>query len=218
LASIYNNSPDEVFFHGVNITVMEALEISSLPNVNCRVETKKFANLDEERLYCCHRRIDLLREFLPDHDQLVYLDVDSLVRADIKPILDIKCDVVVHKRSARRKHQKTMTGVFVVNKTPVSLDLVNRWARICKSKTWFDDQITLAKCFKVMDIDHVQLPSSFIDFKFKNISEIWVGKGKRKNDNRRYVAECAKYRRLYHRMIKMDAIRIFEKKDLSSRS
>lgn len=199
LASIHLNHRAPVFFQGINISQGSKDELSRFPDLYIRLEQ----HTGDERLYCCHRRIKLLYELLQlSAENLIYVDVDSIVRNNLNDLVRFDGDIMCHQRNSRFKRRKLMSGVLVINNNLSSKSLLYNWNELCAYRNWYDDQISLYKCLSKYKYNVKQLPISAIDYKFNDNSLIWVGKGERKDSNRRYCAEATKYSDLYDKIIR----------------
>jgi len=66
-----------------------------------------------------------------------------------------------------------------------------------REAVWFLDQIVLSHVLRELgdrDVSVSQLDMTYIDWFFHDRSLIWTGKGKRKSEDSRYIAELLPYR------------------------
>ncbi len=203
VASIRKNAPDlGIILHLINVPE-SAEEIQLIKKLDPQVKLRYEQGIGEDAkcpAYCTIRRARVLYEELTDQQPfLLYLDADSIIRRPLDKIMQIlDCsDVVMFHRPERDLHMRFAAGVIGIRHSRASCDLLRKWMEKLESKTpeWFDDQRFLWDAFSEVgeSLKFEQLPKEYIDWKFQTNTYIWVGKGKRKFENKLYTMEEAYY-------------------------
>jgi len=153
--------------------------------------------------FCANYKIQFIDELLncEEHNikKLIMMDADSIVRKSLDKLFDSleDCDIILRQRPGYAKHGRLMAGVMCVNNTSASKDFfakASAKAHEIGMTKWWTDQKSLHKASsKCTGLRLHNLPSSYIDWEFRDKSHIWVGKGARKDNSRRYIGEENKY-------------------------
>lgn len=145
----------------------------------------------------------LLRMLESGLKNIVYIDVDSLLRYDITKYdwKFNKYDISVFFRDSSDPRFKLLSGVIALSGNEKSKLFVESWANeiFPTMFEWFADQITFYKVYDKFrnKIRFGNLDQAVIDWHFNNESFIWAGKGNRKKRNLRYIFETLKIRIKY---------------------
>lgn len=143
----------------------------------------------------------VLRLLRQGRRRVLFLDADSIVRRDLRPLFALMDanDVVIHKRPHEKDYMGVAGGVIGVRPSAGGLEFFERAVEridAIGNRDFFSDQLafhqTIAELGERVRVAH--LPKAFIDWEFAPDSFIWVGKGRRKFENETYLEE----ERLYH--------------------
>lgn len=145
---------------------------------------------------CANIRAYYMSRILRDTtEDLLYVDVDSIVINDIEGIKDFcGCARFLHRPWNAKTKMKVASGVVYVRNSQEGKDFINKWDNYTMQfgvEKWFSDQEALYKTSQecvVSDLD-----KRYIDWEFKKDSFIWTGKGKRKYQNKTYRKAVKKW-------------------------
>ena len=146
--------------------------------------------------FCANIRANFMSKILRDTtDDLLYVDVDSIVINDIEGIKDFcGCARFLHRPWNPKTKMKVASGVVCVRNSREGKIFLNKWDQYVMEfglNKWFSDQEALYKTSQeciVSDLD-----KRYIDWEFKEDSFIWTGKGKRKYQNKTYKKAVKKW-------------------------
>jgi hypothetical protein len=198
--SLAENAPQvRLILHLVNVPGDAAEAVSRIhPCTVVQTETRRFDTPDVERSYCCNARVGVLRDLLTRSrgGMVLYLDADSIVRSDISGIEMLLRGhdlLILHRGDQQEAHLRYATGVIGVRDTPATREFLSCWKADLDGRRseWFADQLSFAAAAATVGsrISIGALPNRYIDWEFHRDSPIWVGKGPRKFENRRYRLE-----------------------------
>jgi hypothetical protein len=155
----------------------------------------------EKAGYCVNLRgraiLDLLQAGCP---RVLFVDADTIVRRDLGSLCTFldRHDLVIHKRPEAAEYMRVAGGVIGVRPTDAAIEFFTRAvARIdaIGNRKFFSDQLAFHLTIEELEgrvcVGH--LPKTYIDWDFDEQSFIWAGKGRRKHDNARYLAEERNY-------------------------
>lgn len=180
---------------------------------------KQYGSLiSEEASYCSNSRFKLVAEHLTESTHVLFLDVDAIVRKDLREILsqygdnDITIRKTENEGVAGRERRLTISepeniiyqqGVFLVKSSKKTREFYTRLSELVLSdwKNWNADQIFFYHEIQKHDLKIGQLDSKYrdvatnpVDGGLKDSSYIWSGAWTDKYNNERYVGEYSKYK------------------------
>ena len=162
-----------------------------------------YKNQNPKAFYANFRAEFLLRVLESGLKNIVYMDVDSIIRYDIDKYdwKFNKYDVSVFFRDSSDPRFKLLSGVIALSGNEESKLFVESWANEINPTIfeWFADQITFYEVYKNLrsKVKFGNLEQTVIDWHFNDESFIWAGKGNRKKRNLRYIFEALKIRIKY---------------------
>lgn len=144
--------------------------------------------------YCANRRVEIFNRLSRKFDNILYVDVDTLIRNPLGPLFDLISDskgFLILERLSNPETSKFATGVIGVNVNVKTLDYLRLWREELQGymNSWFGDQVSMYITFMFFQEKEIikKLDFSYIDWTYSNDSAIWVGKGKRKFEKNAYV-------------------------------
>ena len=149
----------------------------------------------EPRVFNCFLRFLRLPELL-DHDDVLVMDIDSIVNAPIK--LE-PCDMGLFFRPWIPKEQQRLQVLLTASywaKSSKPFALKIREAMLASPlNEWCDDQAIVWRLFnKIGDQFRVKkLDESFVNYHFDRDAPIWTAKGPARKNNPRYLERRAAY-------------------------
>ncbi|HKY39094.1 MAG TPA: tetratricopeptide repeat protein [Polyangiaceae bacterium] len=133
------------------------------------------------------------------------LDADCIVRADVAArvsALEI-ADIGVRMRYHEQPHLTVAAGALMLRPTAAAAKFIARVGTLirrtleAREAVWYLDQVVLSRVLRDLgdrEVGASQLGMTYIDWFFHDHSVIWTGKGERKSEDRRYMAELLQYR------------------------
>jgi hypothetical protein len=154
--------------------------------------------------YCANKRVKVLNQLIDKYDNLIYMDVDSLVKTSLGSLLaelEISRGILIHKRFDSDKIvSKVATGIIALKSNHQTKLFLKQWLVNIEGKVteWFGDQVSFydTVLMQSREGEVEMLDSKYIDWMFLEESIIWVGKG-----NRKYSK--IKYQKLQRRFMKL---------------
>jgi hypothetical protein len=155
--------------------------------------------------YASIRFVRLAEIFAQSQAIYLCLDADCIVRADLAArvsALEI-ADVGIRMRYDEKPHLTVAAGALVLRPTAAAAKFVDRVGTLigrtleAQEAVWFLDQIVLSHVLRELgdrEVGISQLDMTYIDWFLHDHSVIWTGKGKRKSEDSRYIAELLQYR------------------------
>ena len=151
----------------------------------------------EKSGYCVNLRgwaiLDLLQAGCP---RVLFVDADTIVRRDLAPLCELidQHDLVIHKRPEAPEFMRVAGGVIGVRPTAAAIEFFTRAVAhidAIGNRKFFSDQLAFHLTIEELGnrISAGHLPKTYIDWDFEEQSFIWVGKGRRKHEDARYLAE-----------------------------
>jgi predicted Zn-dependent protease len=213
LASITRQSPTaKCHIHVVNpgADVAAALDQArkALPGLSYSHERADFGGCDDThvRTYYASIRFVRLAEIFA-HAPATYLCIDSdcIVRRDVTAAPLPPGDVGIRLRYSDEPHASVAAGALVLRPTPAAGKFADRVAELISSvletgeAAWFLDQVVLSQTVRELghgEVRFAQIDMAYVDWFFRDEALIWTGKGPRKFEDDRYVAEASYYRDL----------------------
>lgn len=215
-----------IYIHLINISLQvrdETIEI--LKNINKNIivffedtnysTIKNPNNFNKSLLssYSANIRIKLINMLLDVcKNNIMYLDVDSIIRSDLKIInqLLIKNDIILaisNPKKITSKGTLVRSGIIICKnniQTKIFFKYVEKEINIMGITKWFSDQNALKKVYlKYINPWKTNtnnlypkiacVPKTLLDWDFMSNSIIWTGKGERKDKNLIYLKELKKY-------------------------
>jgi hypothetical protein len=139
--------------------------------------------------------------------QAVYfcLDADCVARDDIAARVSALqiADIGIRMRYSEQPHLSVAAGALMLRPTAAAAKFINRVGTLirrtleAREAEWYLDQVVLSHVLRDLGDRAVgvsQLDMTYIDWFFHDSSVIWTGKGERKSEDRRYMAELLQYR------------------------
>ena len=167
--------------------------------------------MSERACYCAHAKYLNAKQMLDEFSTILIMDVDALVRRELTDLVKIiqSCDFTasskerVDSRVVNKNYPIFKEGVIGINNTKTSREFFTQlYKELCKAKKLSDydidtDSIIMGKTFfeNKNSINYINLPKTYKDTEFNKSSHIWSGKGDRKDNNIKYIAEYENYRR-----------------------
>jgi tetratricopeptide (TPR) repeat protein len=161
---------------------------------------------DHVRTYYASIRFVRLAEIFARSPAVYFcLDADCIVRDDLAArvsALEI-ADVGVRMRYDEKPHLTVAAGALVLRPTAAAAKFIDRVATLigrtleAREAAWFLDQIVLSHVLRELgnrEVGVSQLDMTYIDWFFHDHTIIWTGKGKRKSEDSRYIAELSQHR------------------------
>jgi tetratricopeptide (TPR) repeat protein len=155
--------------------------------------------------YASIRFVRLAEIFARSQAIYLCLDADCIVRDDVAarvPALEI-ADIGVRMRYNEQPHLSVAAGALMLRPTAAAAKFIDRVSTLirrtleAREAVWFLDQVVLSHVLRELGDRGVgvsQLGMTYIDWFFHDHSVIWTGKGERKSEDRRYMAELLQYR------------------------
>lgn len=155
--------------------------------------------------YASIRFVRLAEIFARSPAVYLCLDADCIVRDDIAAqvsALEI-ADVGVRMRYHEKPHLSVAAGALLLRPTAAAAQFIDRVGTLIRrtleaqEAVWFLDQVVLSHVVRDLGDRGVgvsQLDMTYIDWFFHDHSVIWTGKGERKSEDTRYIAELLQYR------------------------
>ena len=196
-----------IYFHAHLININNDNEFEKINDLFLSINYSKIDTEDKDIIknYASNIRSRLLNNLIPNFHKLFWFDADTIIRKTIVELcnyLDIS-NIVAYKNYNTKNKIKTKgeykTGIIGFNNSDINKNILQEWDyntfKNGKEKCyWFQDQILITTLiFKYINyIKIFNLPKKFIDWEFNEKSNIWVGKGDRKN-NDNYLLEEKKF-------------------------
>ena len=217
LGSLGRHSPNvKCHVHVVNpdARVPRAVEIITkmLPNLGLSYsyEEVDFAGCSDVhiRTYYASIRFVRLAEIFA-RSQAVYfcLDADCVARDDVGALVSALqiADIGIRMRYSEQPHLSVAAGALMLRPTAAAAKFINRVGTLirrtleAREAEWYLDQVVLSQVLRDLGgraLSASQLDMTYIDWFFHDSSVIWTGKGERKSEDGRYIAELLQYRYL----------------------
>lgn len=210
--SINNNIKIEYNIYIYLVDVYDQNEIDKIKNMSKNIIIRKLdVNLDNSKRdkskktklesYSANIRIHIINELLEEGiDNILYLDVDSIVREDISELIqNIKNYDLGLFTIVERKEIQIKSGIILVRNTINSKIFFKKTESYLNKfglYSWGSDQASLKKIYhevikntyaekekpKILKID-----TKYLDWNFLDSSIIWTGKGPRKYKDNKYL-------------------------------
>jgi tetratricopeptide (TPR) repeat protein len=155
--------------------------------------------------YASIRFVRLAEIFARSQATYLCLDADCIVRDDVRArvsVLDV-ADIGVRMRYHEQPHLTVAAGVLMLRPTAAAAKFIDRVSTLisrtleAREAVWYLDQVVLSHVLRDLGDREVrvsQLDMTYIDWFFHDHSVIWTGKGERKSEDGRYIAELLPYR------------------------
>lgn len=155
--------------------------------------------------YASIRFVRLAEVFARSPAIYLCLDADCIVRDDIRArvcALDI-ADIGIRRRYNEEPHLTVAAGALMLQPTAGAAKFINRVSTLirrtleAREAVWYLDQVVLSHVLRDLgdrEVSVSQLDMTYIDWFFRDHSVIWTGKGERKSEDTRYLAELLPYR------------------------
>lgn len=173
-------------------------ELSLSPN---KIKPSKYGELpllndhliSDKHAYCNNKRYELIPRLLQDgYDNVLYMDVDNLIRGNVDELFEIinSHDVTIHKYPhgihplAWRKFMTYCCGIIGVHNSDMSKKFFDDIKERVEREGVFEigDQLyfyeTLSHYKQSLKLG--QIPQNFKDDHFEESSQIWTGDGNKK--------------------------------------
>lgn len=164
--------------------------------INFSYLERKFLNKANKRAFCANYRAEFLLHVLnKGFKNIIYMDVDSLIRRNIKEYnwYFSEHDISVYFRNSNEPKFKLLSGIISISGSNKSKVFLENWTKEIEDEiySWFSDQVTFYKTYLKLrnNISFGNLDKQVIDWDFQKGSYIWAGKGNRKNKDLRYIKE-----------------------------
>lgn len=196
-----------IYFHAHLININKDNEFSKIKDKYLNISYSKINTKDKNIIknYSSNIRARLLNNLMPYFHKLFWFDADTIIRKPIIELFDYlnTTNMVAYKNYNNINKIKFKgeykTGIIGFTNCNINKKILQEWDYNTfkngeKKCYWFQDQILISKLiFKYINyIKIFTLPKKFIDWNFNEKSNIWVGKGDRKNiDN--YLLEEKKF-------------------------
>lgn len=201
LRSSNNNLSVALCLINLNNPKIKKKLISIYPDITFFHIERNFITPHEKKAFCANYRVIFLKNLLElCSKNLIYMDVDSIVRNKIDPsIFKNEDDILIHFRDDNDLRFKVAAGIIFIKNNLKAKRFMDEWEKriLPQMNEWFSDQITFHETYDAvkehLNINH--LSSEYIDWEFKQESAIWVGKGPRKYKNVLYLLERFRVKR-----------------------
>ena len=210
LASIAHQSPGaKCHVHVVNpdSNVEGAVDAvrTALPGLSYSHEQVDFGTRDEAHIrtyYASIRFVRLAEIFALAPATYLCIDSDCIVRGDVAVAPLEAGDVGIRLRYSDVPHASVAAGALVLRPTAAAARFAGRIAELISSvletgeAAWFLDQVVLSQTVRELnhgEVRFAQIDMTFVDWFFRDEALIWTGKGPRKFEDDRYVAEASYY-------------------------
>lgn len=205
IASLVKNySQALIHVHLVNVSYRNVLKIQNIaPQIQISRGNVSIADPKKFAAYCANIRARVIFSILERGDGLVlYLDADSIVRRSISSLFRLveNNDILILQQKKVKpvlgEHLVFAAGVILFKNSQKTRIFVEAWKSALEPhlNEWFADQIYFARTASSSVARIGDLPFSFIDWSFKPLSHIWVGKGSKKYENKLYALEELRYK------------------------
>ena len=187
-----------IYFHAHLINISKDNAISKIKDNYLIISYSNIDTDDQDVIknYASNIRSRLFNNLIPYFHKLFWLDADTIIRKPIIELfnyLDIS-NIVAYKNYNNIDKIKLKgeykTGVIGFTNCNINKIILKEWDNLTfkngiEKCYWFQDQILISNLiFKYNNyIKIFTLPKKFIDWEFNEKSNIWVGKGERKNHN-----------------------------------
>jgi len=201
----YVKNCSKVFFHVHLINIDEDNFFEKNPSKWLSIS---YSNIDPSdtnviRAYASNVRCRLLRNLIKKHSAVLWFDADSIIRRDLGDLFKLfeSHIILAHKKEKSKEELKWKTGIIGFKSHKICVKFLDEWINETFSNGdnnchWFQDQeIFGRKVKKLLEKDPsyiYNISRSYIDWKLKEKSHIWVGKGEQKN-NKIYLKEEEKF-------------------------
>jgi hypothetical protein len=159
--------------------------------------------------YASIRFVRLAEIFAQSPAIYLCLDADCIVRDDVAARVSALetelADVGVRMRYAEQPHLTVAAGAMMLRPTAAAAKFIDRVGALirrtleARDAVWYIDQVVLSHVVRELGNRGVgvsQIDMTYIDWFFHDHSVIWTGKGERKSEDTRYLAELLQYRYL----------------------
>jgi hypothetical protein len=154
--------------------------------------------------YAAVRFVRLAEVFRCSPATFLCVDADCIIRKDLRAggMTLPATDVAIRMRYDDRPNLSVAAGALVLRPTAAAGAFIDRVSALIRSTlevreaVWFLDQVVLSHVVRELGGQETkidQLDISYIDWFFREESQIWTGKGKRKSEDARYTREAANY-------------------------
>jgi tetratricopeptide (TPR) repeat protein len=155
--------------------------------------------------YASIRFVRLAEIFARSQATYFCLDADCIVRDDLAARVSPLqvADVGIRMRYDEKPHLTVAAGALMLRPTAAAAKFIERVGTLigrtleAREAVWFLDQVVLSHVLRELgdrEVGVSQLDMAYIDWFFHDHSVIWTGKGKRKTEDTRYIAELLQYR------------------------
>lgn len=159
-----------------------------------KVDTYSGINFTEAQVeYACGRFI-YLPEILKRAKSVLVLDIDAVIR---KHIEFPKTDFSFFLRKNRPEKSKVAAGAVYIKNNAIEIANYLKMSVEKRPKRWFSDQYALLDTYNQFinsEYTFSEIPFSLIDYNFRSDSSVWTGKGNKKFNDDRFIAEMEKYK------------------------
>lgn len=217
-----NFSHASLFIELVNCDKESVVRLKKIhPKCEVACIDKQFKDIYEEACFCTNRRVQLLEELRKSRSgSLMWADADILFRKPCDELLEIvnQYDLAVRVRSFKvgrgtglkyrekpvfgRSVYQVQAGLFSFGPSQKASEMIFRYREMAENqwKKWWANQDILAWIYdefqKDPDIKLYNLPLHLSDYKCRQDSLVWHGKGRNKTDPMlvKYYQECNKFK------------------------
>lgn len=154
---------------------------------------------DAERTYYACSRFLVLPTILRYAGKVMVLDIDCMVMQPFvfpnTPCGYFPRDPLPGTTGWEAEGTRVAAGAVYLDSTAMNVAThVAEYIKTCELK-WFADQVALSVIFRKVPDSHItKFDSQFMDWEFIDGTSIWTGKGPRKFNNPKYVAEKQSYK------------------------
>jgi hypothetical protein len=215
LASLARQSPAaKCHVHVVNPNTDVAAAIdearAKIPGLSYSHEIANRAGCNEvhnRTYYASIRFVRLAELFTRAPATYLCVDSDCIIRGDVAAAPLEVADIGIRLRYSDEPHASVAAGALVLSPTDRAARFMDRVASLIRSvletdeAAWFLDQVVLSQAVREFDREgdasFTQIDMAWVDWFFDNDALIWTGKGPRKFEDARYLAEVRRYRSLF---------------------
>lgn len=134
--------------------------------------------------YSCHSRFKTIIEVLPEHDMLLCLDADTIVKKCINRLFDKKQSDMYVVPYGENEHLFHNEGLLLINNTQNSIDFYNKIHDGIFTDDnyleWDIDTEVLSRVYESHDIKIGKISKKYKDKKHADDAYMWSGDGPRK--------------------------------------
>jgi len=193
--------------HALHLHVMNPTknDVTTLRDLEARKNftfTHEENNIHAREYYSCNRFM-VAPAFLETADKLLIIDTDCLVMNELEfPDADLGLylrDPLPGTVGWEQEGTHVAAGMVLLSKQAIDFARDLSKALYEHQLIWFLDQVMLWRLYNVYKekLSFHQFMPEDMDWEFLPDTKIWTGKGPRKYDNPKYVAEQQKYRDMH---------------------